>query len=125
MKGHRKLWISIFMAAVGLALVGAVRAGGVYPDTATVQIYDGYYAPSAVTVTLRGRVTWVNNGALSHTVKANDNSFFSGILVPGAQYGHVFDRTGVFSYTDTLGAGKGVVYVVQQVWRVYLPFVMK
>ena len=62
-------------------------------------------------------ITWTNNGALPHTVTADDGSFDSGVLNPGDSYTVAFDGQGTVTYfcaihpevrgSATVGVGGG------------------
>lgn len=59
-----------------------------------------YYSPPTITVVIgvNNTVTWVNNDIAPHTVTADDGSFNSGNLDPGAAWTHVFTTPGTYSY---------------------------
>jgi plastocyanin len=58
------------------------------------------YSPDNVTVVIgvNNTVMWVNQDSSPHTVTANDNSFDSGNLNPGATFIYTFNTPGTFSY---------------------------
>ncbi|HEV2227219.1 MAG TPA: cupredoxin domain-containing protein [Nitrososphaerales archaeon] len=78
------------------------------PGTAKVNIVPGAgsntsskgYSPGLVTVTVSGNdtVTWINNDNAPHTVTANDGSFSSGNIAPGASFSYTFTKSGTFKY---------------------------
>ena len=47
------------------------------------------------------RVRWVNEDQVQHTVTADDGSFESGLIEPGASYERVFERPGEYAYHCT------------------------
>ena len=59
-----------------------------------------YYSPPTITVVIgvNNTVTWVNNDIAPHTVTADDGSFNSGNLDPGATWTHVFTTPGTYTY---------------------------
>jgi plastocyanin len=67
-----------------------------------VTITQAGFDPKALTVASGDTVTWTNhdtNGG-SHQVVADDGSFSSPILKPGASYTHMFDTAGSYGYHD-------------------------
>lgn len=63
-----------------------------------VGILDFRFAPPTTTVHVGDTVTWTNNGRAPHSATANDGSFNTGILRPGASASHTFARAGTFTY---------------------------
>lgn len=59
------------------------------------------YEPAEVAVKPGQVVKWKNEGAEAHTVTAEDGSFDSGSMAPGAEFQFTFDKPGTFSYTCT------------------------
>ena len=68
----------------------------------TVSIMGMAYSPATLTVTAGTTVTWTNNDTMAHTVTADDNSFDSGTMNPGAKYSKVFSTAGTISYHCTI-----------------------
>ncbi|MSQ31054.1 MAG: amidase [Dehalococcoidia bacterium] len=50
------------------------------------------------------RVTWTNRDEVPHTVTANDGSFKSGNIAPGATFSQEFARAGTFAYKCSIHA---------------------
>lgn len=67
-----------------------------------VSIESMAYNPTSLNVKVGTNVTWTNNDNVDHTVTANDASFDSGNLKPGAKYTHTFSTAGTFPYHCTL-----------------------
>jgi plastocyanin len=63
-----------------------------------VSIVNLTFSPSLITIPPGTTVTWTNMDAVTHTVTADDNSFNSGLLPPGASFSHTFDTPGSTSY---------------------------
>jgi hypothetical protein len=63
-----------------------------------VSIVDFAFQPNSLEVTTGSTVTWTNTGAATHTVTADDGSFDSGNLAPGATFSQTFDTAGTFAY---------------------------
>jgi plastocyanin len=73
-----------------------VRVEIVEPDPNDQQSWG--YKPKDVTVEVGATVTWVNNGAQTHTVTDGDGAFDSGDLAPGDKFTFTFKKAGVFHY---------------------------
>ena len=81
-----------------IALVALVAAGTAIAAQSNVAIVDDAFSPPAVTVNVGDSVVWTNAGESPHTATANDGSFNSGRLDPGATFAHTFTTPGTFSY---------------------------
>ena len=66
--------------------------------TTRVTIQNSAFTPSEVTVMVSGSILWVNSDESVHTVTANDGSFDSGDLQPGATFGVTFNTVGPHPY---------------------------
>jgi plastocyanin len=62
-----------------------------------VVMIDSSLDPPVLKVKQGTTVEWINNGD-GRAVVATDHSFSSGILKPGANFQHTFDRRGKFEY---------------------------
>jgi plastocyanin len=83
-------------------------------DGPTVSVTDSGFEPADLTVHQGDTVVWAFGGVLPHTVSADDGSFGSDILEPGATFSHTFDTLGSFRYTCTLHpAMVGTITVVE------------
>lgn len=81
----------------------------------TVNITDTAYIGKSIDIIPGDTVTWVNAGTANHTVTADNNSFGSGTLAPGATYSQAFTQVGNYPYHDGFNAAMtGTVRVVQQ-----------
>jgi len=58
------------------------------------------FFPATFTVPVGTTVKWTNSAVdeIDHTVNANDNSFSSGVLKPGASFSFTFAKAGTFAY---------------------------
>lgn len=56
------------------------------------------YKPKDVTIEVGATVTWVNNGAQTHTVTDTEGAFDSGDMAPGDKFTFTFRKAGVFHY---------------------------
>ena len=79
---------------------GSVQATATIPInyTAKVSIQNSAFTPAAVTVMVGGSILWANNDNIVHTVTADNGSFDSGDLQPGATFGFTFNVVGPHYY---------------------------
>ncbi len=63
------------------------------------------FDPETLDVTVGTTVTWTNNDSTAHTVTADDGSFQSGKIDPGASWSYTFDTAGTFAYHCEYHAG--------------------
>jgi plastocyanin len=87
----------MFVPPVVGAHVAGVKSVPVQ-DARSVGIGDNFFDPRDAAIEPRTTITWTNNGALPHTVTADDRSFDSGILKPGDSYTVAFDGRGTVTY---------------------------
>jgi plastocyanin len=66
--------------------------------TVTVGAYDNRFEPQRINVQPGTTVRWVNYGLHAHTVTANNDSWDSGDIQPGASYSATFKRPGTYYY---------------------------
>jgi plastocyanin len=66
--------------------------------TVNVGAYDNRFSPQTVNVQPGTTVRWVNYGQHPHTVTANNGSWDSGDIKPGAAYSATFTRPGSYHY---------------------------
>jgi plastocyanin len=64
-----------------------------------VSIRGFAFAPATLDVPAGTEVTWTNHDPEAHTVTADDGSFDSGALDPGATFSAAFDQGGTVTYT--------------------------
>jgi plastocyanin len=67
-------------------------------DGAAVTIVDFAFQPASLEVPAGTTVTWMNSGAATHTVSADNGAFDSGRLAPGTSFSQPFDTAGTFTY---------------------------
>jgi plastocyanin len=67
------------------------------PPTATITIVDSSFTGSP-SIAVGEPLTIVNSDTVAHTWTAEDFSFNSGNISPGAQYTHTFDAPGDYAY---------------------------
>ena len=71
------------------------------------------FAPNRITVGVGGSVTWTNNDNTSHNATANDGTWNSGNIAPGASFTRSFPTAGSFPYHCTIHPGMVATVVVQ------------
>lgn len=59
------------------------------------------FDPPEIAVKAGQVVKWKNDGSEAHTVTADDGSFDSGSMAPGAEFRCTFSKPGTFSYKCT------------------------
>lgn len=59
------------------------------------------FAPASIEIAVGTTVEWRNDDQLVHTVRADDGSWDSGDIAPGATWRRTFDRPGTYTYTCT------------------------
>jgi plastocyanin/predicted lipoprotein with Yx(FWY)xxD motif len=69
---------------------------------ASAKIANFAFAPVDITVTVGETVTWTNADSPSHTVTADDGSFDSGGIAPGATFSQSFTKAGTYAYHCTI-----------------------
>jgi plastocyanin len=106
-------------AVVALSLVAAPLAapgvgGG---QVREVAIPGRFFAPGSLDVLVGDTVIWRNGDGSTHTVTAEDDSFDSGDLSPGASFAMAFSKPGRYAYHCTIHKFmRGVVRVVPVVF---------
>jgi len=99
-----------FLVAAIALLSGCLNQGG-HPSY-TIDIRNGSYQPSLITIPAGTTVTWSNHNGTVETVAANDGSFDSYDLADGYEFRYTFLLPGNFSYyskNHLLMQGKVVV----------------
>ena len=72
----------------------APAAGG--GDAVTIQNFA--FGPASLSVAAGTTVTWTNSDTAPHTATADDGSFDSSSIAPGASFSQAFDTAGTFAY---------------------------
>lgn len=70
-------------------------------DTLNASIEDFTFQPGRLEIAAGTTITWTNRGQVTHTVTADDRSFDSGNIEPGARRSPTFSRPGTFPYRCT------------------------
>lgn len=68
------------------------------PTETSVSIANFSFDPGQITVEAGTKVTWTNDDSVPHTVTADDGSFESGTLQPGASYSHTFESAATVAF---------------------------
>lgn len=114
----------ILICLLPLVLIGC-QNGGTSPTpnltilmTGSAMSMHGDFTPRELQITVGQTVTWKNTSSMHHTVTADDDSFNSGFVEPGASYSRTFLHPGRYPYHcvlhgSELGTGMaGVIIVV-------------
>jgi plastocyanin len=70
-------------------------------NTSTVDIRGFQFIPARVEVAVGTTITWTNRDQVVHTATADDGSWDSGAIQPGATWSRTFDRAGTYPYHCT------------------------
>jgi plastocyanin len=84
------------LAVLGVALAAAE------PPAVEVMMPGRFYSPAEVSALLGTKVTFRNSDAISHTVTADNDSFDSGFIPPGATFTQTFTASGVYRFHCTI-----------------------
>jgi plastocyanin len=101
----RRLAAVGFMALLTLGPALTARAGDY---DAEISAIDNAFDAAIVRIQPGQSIEWPNDGNSPHTVTADDGSFDSGNLTPGATFTSAFDQPGVFAYHCTYHGAPGV-----------------
>ena len=77
---------------------GSSNNGGGNSNGNSVSIQGFAFSVSSLSVKTGTTVKWTNNDATAHTVTADDGSFDSGNIAPGASFSHTFSAAGTIAY---------------------------
>lgn len=67
-----------------------------------VGLYDNYFQPGTVTVSVGTTVQWTNYGQHDHTVTSDTGLWDSGELGPLGLYDYTFAQPGIYPYHCTI-----------------------
>lgn len=76
-------------------------ASGAATDTVEGSMKNLAYAPATFNVAGGATIVWRNDDPLPHTVTADDGSWDSGLIAPGATWQRTFDRPGSYPFHCT------------------------
>lgn len=101
----RLLLLSATSVAIAIAIAAHVHVYQVYGLESMAQIVEPSpdiqswtYEPRVLTVTVGDVVTWINAGAVPHSVTARDQSFDSGYLPSGEAFSWTPAAPGTYNY---------------------------
>src|SRR5579885_2816806 len=77
-------------------------------DSPTVDMKNIAFSPVEIHIAPGQSVTWTNSDPLQHTVTADDGSFDSGLIDPGATFSQEFDAPGTYQYYCTPHGSAGL-----------------
>jgi plastocyanin len=97
-RGYRWMLAGAFATALIVVALGLGARSVAAQESAAVSIVDFAFQPASVEIATGGTVTWTNTGQAPHTVTADDGSFDSGTLSPGATFSQTFATAGTFTY---------------------------
>ena len=109
MSGTYRLLGRALGAALAICLLLPVGAAFAQDADATVDMQGISFMPKEIHVAPGATVLWTNSSPLGHTVTADDGSFDSGPVDPGATFSQVFDAPGVYPYFCQPHGGPGGV----------------
>ena len=123
----RMVTMGLVVLALFLVLLGGCKKGGssystptgptTKPPTTTapnvVAIAGFAFGPSPLTVTKGTTVTWQNKDNVAHTATADDGSWDTGSISPGASKSLTFVNAGSFAYHCTVHPMMTATLVVQ------------
>jgi len=100
-----------------LALAASSPSSASTPNTVVVNITATGFTPSSVNLQNGDVVVWKNMDTASHQVVADDGSFKSDVLAPGAEFSHAFSSAGTFGYHGAINPTlRGSVNVALTRW---------
>jgi len=98
MRALRLAAVSV-VVAIAAAIPAALADDGRVRE---VSIPGKAFAPGRMQVLIGDTVVWRNGDATNHTATANDDSFDSGYIAPGATFSLVFSKAGQYAYHCTI-----------------------
>jgi plastocyanin len=87
-----------FAVGVGLAVTLALPASVMAQDAPGVSVRDNLFDPSESEISAGDTLNWSHDGAVQHTITADDGSFDSGLINPGDMFAITFDTPGTIPY---------------------------
>jgi LPXTG-motif cell wall-anchored protein len=96
------------VAMVGVAFLLTIVIGGP-AFAASVSMIDFDFVPGTITINAGDTVTWTNNATDAHTATADDGSFDSGTVDPGASFSKTFNTPGTIAYHCSFHQSLGMV----------------
>jgi plastocyanin len=138
MQKHTRILVALSIFVSGMALAPFVAfpseritwqqfADAYQPLDEVVSIEGFTFTPDPILVAAGTTVRWTNNDSVPHTVTSSPAGLFdSGTLLPGESFEFRFDTPGSYPYFCAIHPiMTGTVMVWDQVFRTYLPFVVR
>jgi plastocyanin len=88
--------------SAGAAPVPAAPVAGALPSSSQVMILDNSFDAQTIRVAVGAEVSWMNHGALKHTVTFTDGSGSSPLLSTGQAWSRTFAKPGTYRYVCAL-----------------------
>ncbi len=104
---RRRLRALLPLVAILVLPLHLATAHAAIQDERHVEMVDNAFSPRIVRIPVGGRIEWSNEGRSPHDVTADDGSFESGTLQPGAGYAFTFDEAGAYPYHCSLHGSPG------------------
>src|SRR5262245_4877714 len=102
----------VFFGAVALGS-GPIGLNAAAQSGSVVTVVDFAFQPATLTVKVGTAVNWANAGKTSHTVTADDGTFDSGPIGPGASFSQIFKTAGTYTYHCSIHPNMiGTIHVV-------------
>ena len=87
-----------FNGVMGPGMMGGYGVAPTAPADTSVRMAGSRFAPVTITTAPGQTVRWFNDDTAPHTVSANDGTWDSGNVPPGASFERRFDVPGTFPY---------------------------
>lgn len=97
----RRLAAALALATLLLMMPGPVEGQDPADEASyggSVSAIDNLFTPEIVRIDVGETVEWTMDGRSPHTVEADDGSWSSGNLDPGAEFDRTFDAEGIFPF---------------------------
>jgi plastocyanin len=105
------VFVSFALVLAGCSSISAPTPLGKSGQKVTISGFS--FQPSSLTVKAGETVSWTNNDPTAHTVTADDGSFDSGQVAPGATFSHTFTQAGPSSYHCNIHPSMKATIVVE------------
>ena len=89
----------------GTAPAAAAPASQGKAKTIEIKVNEMSFSPAMVTAHVGDTISWVNVGAIPHTVTAADGSFDKTPIAPGERYNWVVNKAGTINYVCSYHPG--------------------
>src|ERR1700730_9123933 len=90
--------LTSYLAITAVALSVALPSTALAQDAPSVSVQDNLFVPKQAEIVAGDSLIWSHDGAVQHTITADDGSFDSGIINPGDTFAFTFDASGTYPY---------------------------